>query len=115
MEIYHHIKAIEGPRKGNPVMTVCMIKQNGTIGCGLSACDPRDKFDEFVGKELARQRALRVIKGRKPHLFENPEFENTLIEAGISTWVREKSFELPGITQNRINELTVFAEQLMGR
>jgi len=115
MEIYHHIDAIRGNRRGNPVMTLCMIKQNNTVGCGLSACDPRDKFDEDVGKELARRRALRAVKGRAPHEFKNPDFKETLMEAGIPVLITEKSFELPVITKARINELTTFAEQMIGR
>ena len=65
MEIIRFHKAVEGPRKGKPVVTECIIKDGKRIVSGIALCSPCDKFSEYRGIDYARRRAKRKLKGRK--------------------------------------------------
>jgi len=50
---------------GEAIVTVCYILVgNGMVGRGISVLSKQDNYDSHFGKELAKNHALRAIKGR---------------------------------------------------
>jgi len=84
LEIIRFHKATVGPRKGNPIITECIIKNGNRIVSGLALCSPKDKFSEYVGADYARRRALRKLKGRKVMPINRDEAKDILKETGLS-------------------------------
>jgi len=84
LEIIRFHKAIVGPRKGDPIVTECIIKQGSRIVSGIALCSPTDKFNEYTGIGHARRRAKRKLKGRKVLPVNRGEAKDILKEIGSS-------------------------------
>ena len=84
MEIIRFHPAITGPRKGNPIITECIIKEGKKIVSGLALCSPRNKFSEYIGTDYARRRAKRKLKGRKVLPVNRIEAKRIMAEAGLA-------------------------------
>lgn len=68
-------------RDGEIVVTICYILiENGVAGRGISVLSQQDNYNEFIGKGLAKNHALRAIKGRSLDNFKRPEVINRLIQ-----------------------------------
>ena len=68
-------------RDGEPIITVCYILiENGIVGRGVSVCSKQDMYNEIEGKKLAKNHALRAIKGRHLDKFKRPEVIKLLIQ-----------------------------------
>ena len=92
MEIIRFHKAVEGPRKGKPVVTECIIKDGKRIASGIAICSPKDKFNKYIGTDYARRRALRKIKNRKVLPVCRKEAMRALAEVKLDT--KEKAVYL---------------------
>ena len=67
--------------KLSPIVTICYIlTENGIVGRGVSVCSKQDKYDDSIGKGLAKGHALRAIKGRRLDNFKRPEVIKLLIQ-----------------------------------
>ena len=68
-------------RDGEPVVTICYILiENGIVGRGISVRSEQDVHDETIGKGLAKNHALRAIKGRFLDNFKRSEVIKLLIQ-----------------------------------
>jgi len=93
MEIIRFHKAVEGPRKGKPVVTECIIKDGKRIVSGIALCSPGDKFSEYRGTDYARRRAKRKLKGRRVLPVNRIEAVEILLEVGMLE-IKEKAINL---------------------
>lgn len=63
------------------VVTICYIlTENGIVGRGVSVCSKQDMYNEIEGKKLAKNHALRAMKGRHLDNFKRPEVIKLLIQ-----------------------------------
>lgn len=69
-------------------VVVCIIKGNGVSCSGVARCHPDDTFDEELGKEVARRKA--IIKYKKLILAD---IRNTLdyIKSEKTRWIEREN------------------------
>ena len=48
--------------KNRPLITVCLLKQNGDVARGVAICSEKDNPNKSVGRNIARGRAVQAIK-----------------------------------------------------
>ena len=67
-------------RTGKEVITVCyLLTDNNVVGRGVAVLSEQDEHDAMVGKKLAKNYAIRAIKGRSVDAFKRKEVVDLLI------------------------------------
>jgi len=66
----------------SPVVMVCYLwLESGVVGRGVAVCSKQDAYDENIGMGLAKNHAMRAIKGRQIDSFKRKEVISLLIES----------------------------------
>ena len=74
-KIYYHRDSYH-----RPIVTVCLLKENGNIARGVSVCSPKDNPDKKRGRHIARGRAIMAMENE----FNNVGFDILRVDALLS-------------------------------